>query len=179
MKFSKTHLAGVWLIESEPFTDERGSFARIFCGREFGARGLETRFVQHNVSRTVRAGTLRGLHFQKAPHGETKLVSCLAGAIWDVVIDLRRDSPTFLQSLGVELTSSNNRLLYVPEGFAHGFQTLADNVTVSYLMSQFYVPEASAGLRFDDPALAIAWPRVPTVLSHQDRNWPLLEQSAC
>lgn len=176
MKFHETRLEGVWIIETTPFSDERGSFARTFCEEEFGKHGLETRFVQHSCSRSTRAGTLRGLHFQRVPFWETKLVSCLSGAIWDVVVDLRRGSPTFLQSLAIELTSDNDYQLYVPKGFAHGFQTLSDNVVVSYLISQFYRPDASTGLRFDDPALGISLPFVPTVVSQRDRSWPLVEQ---
>jgi dTDP-4-dehydrorhamnose 3,5-epimerase len=172
MKFHPTTLSDCWLIELEPFQDERGSFARTFCEREFSARGLQTSFPQHSVSITVKRGTVRGMHFQRDPHGETKLVSCVRGRIWDAVVDIRPNSPTFGHWQGFELCMENGRQLYIPEGFAHGYQTLTDHVQVNYLISTFYVPEASWGVRHDDPAVQIAWPLPISVISEKDRSWP-------
>lgn len=172
MRFQETDLRGAWLVEAVPVCDERGSFSRVFCTREFGDRGLETRFEQHSISHSRVRGTLRGLHFQRKPHAEVKIVSCLKGAIWDVIVDLRKDSPTFGQWRGFELTASTRLQLYIPKGFAHGFQSLVEDVEVNYLISTFYVPEAAAGLRYDDPAVGIAWPLPPAALSDKDRTWP-------
>ena len=175
MQFAETPLHGAWLIEPEPHFDERGWFARCFCENEFCARALTTRFVQHSRSYSRFRGTLRGMHFQEAPHGEEKLVSCLAGAIFDVIGDLRRDSPTYLQTFGVELSATNGRQLYIPKGVAHGFQALTDGATVNYLISEFYAPASAAGLRYDDPVLGIKWPLAPTMVSDRDLSWPLWE----
>jgi len=172
VRFHETSLEGAWLIEPEPVRDERGFFARTFCVAEFAERGLETGFVQHSMSHSRQVHTIRGMHFQDPPHQEVKLVHCIAGAIYDVVVDLRPRSPTYLQWTGFELTSSNHHQLYIPAGFAHGLQTLTDDATVVYLISQFYAPEAANGLRFDDPALGIRWPAPPSVLSDRDRRWP-------
>jgi dTDP-4-dehydrorhamnose 3,5-epimerase len=172
MRFSQTELCGAWLIEPVPARDHRGFFARTFCVREYEERGLTTRFVQHNTSYSVAKGTLRGMHFQRAPHGEVKVVSCLKGAIWDVIVDLRPESPTYRRWQGFELTADNYRQLYIPEGFVHGFQSLCDDAEVGYLISQFYEPMAAGGVRFDDPALAIDWPLPLTVISEKDRSWP-------
>ena len=172
MRFHKTRLQDVWLIEPVPARDHRGFFARTFCAREYGDRGLITCFVQHNTSYSVARGTLRGMHFQNAPYGEVKVVSCLKGAIWDVIIDLRPQSPTFRRWQGFELTAANARQLYVPEGFAHGFQTLCDDAEVGYLISAFYAPQAADGVRYDDPAFAIDWPLRVSVISDKDRSWP-------
>jgi dTDP-4-dehydrorhamnose 3,5-epimerase len=172
LRFEATTLAGVWLIEPVPVRDERGSFARTFCAQEFAGHGLEAGFVQHSASQSGRKGTLRGMHFQRAPHSEVKVVSCLKGAIWDVIIDLRPESTTYRRWQGFELTAENHRRLYVPEGFAHGFQTLCDDTEVGYLISAFYAPLAAAGVRHDDPAFAIEWPLPPTVISEKDRAWP-------
>lgn len=177
MLFTKTDLDGVWLIEARPATDERGSFARTFCTDEMERHALETRFVQHSLSRSTRKHTLRGLHFQHAPHREVKLVSCLKGAIWDVAIDLRPQSPAFGRWTAAELTAENMRQLYIPEGFAHGFLSLTDDVAVGYLISARYDPATAAGIRYDDPAIAIEWPATPAVMSEKDRNWPLLSQA--
>ena len=171
MLFTKTRLEGAWLIEPEPIRDGRGWFARTFCEREFGAHGLETRFVQHSTSQNANPGTLRGMHFQTAPHAEVKLVRCLKGAILDVIIDLNPGSPTYRQWQGFELSAANMRQLYIPKGFAHGFQTLKDDTEIGYLISQFYAPEASTGLRWNDPAFGIAWPMAPTVMSDKDKAW--------
>lgn len=172
MLFRQTELTGVRLIELEPARDERGFFARTFCTREFAAQGLETTFPQHSVSHTTRAGSVRGMHFQRTPHEEVKLLRCVKGAIHDVLIDLRPDSPTYRRWEAYELTAENRRQLYVPAGLAHGFQTLAPDTEVAYLISAFYVAEAAAGLRYDDPAFAIAWPLPVTDVSAKDRAWP-------
>lgn len=172
MKFTKTHLEGAWLIDAEPFRDSRGLFARVFCEQEFGARGLETRFVQHSASQSVERGTLRGMHFQTPPHAEVKLVRCLKGAILDVVIDLNPGSPTYQQWGAFELSAENMRQLYIPKGFAHGFQTLQDNCEIGYLISAFYEPSASTGVRWNDPAFGIEWPLPVSVISDKDKAWP-------
>ena len=162
------------MIELEPHADERGFFARAFCAREFGERSLVTRFLQCSVSLTTRRGTVRGLHFQQPPAAEVKLVRCTAGAIHDVIVDLRPESSTYLQHVAVELSALNRQTLYVPERFAHGFQTLADQSEVFYQMSEFHCPEHASGLRYDDPRLGIAWPLDVTMISERDRAWPLL-----
>jgi dTDP-4-dehydrorhamnose 3,5-epimerase len=170
--FQPTELQDAWLIKLELKGDARGAFARTFCEDEFGRQGLATRFVQHSRSISATRGTLRGMHFQRAPHEEVKLVSCLKGAIWDVIIDLRPHSPTFRRWQGFELTAGNRDQLYIPEGFAHGFQTLSDTTEVQYLISAFYEPRSSAGVRFDDPAFGIEWPLPVSVIADKDRNWP-------
>jgi dTDP-4-dehydrorhamnose 3,5-epimerase len=172
MKFHATKFQDAWLIELEPLRDERGFFARTFCAREFGARGLETTFPQHSVSLSTRKGTVRGMHFQREPHAEVKLVRCVGGAIWDAIIDLRPGSPTFKQWQSFELTADNGRQLYIPKGFAHGFQAMTDHAEVSYLISTDYAAEAATGVRWDDPAFAIAWPLPRTAMSDKDRSWP-------
>ena len=172
MIFKETKILGAYVIELEPFQDERGSFARSYCQREFEAHGLSVVVAQCNVSRNIQRGTLRGMHFQMPPHEEAKLVRCVRGALWDVIIDLRSHSPTRGQWLGVELTDSNNKQLYIPAGLAHGFQTLCDHTEVFYQMSKFYAPDAAAGVRFDDPAFNISWPLRVTDISTKDRNWP-------
>jgi len=172
MKFHPTRLDGAWLIELLPVKDERGAFVRTFCEREFGERGLETRFVQHSLSVNARKGTLRGMHFQRAPHEEVKLVRCQRGAVWDVIVDLRPASPSYFQWQGFELSAENGMQLYVPKGFAHGFQTLSDECDVFYLISEFYAADASTGLRHDDARFAIEWPLPVSVMSEKDRAWP-------
>jgi dTDP-4-dehydrorhamnose 3,5-epimerase len=172
MRFLETDLPGAWVVEAEPARDQRGFFARTFCTREYAELGLETRFVQHSISYSAKRGTLRGMHFQARPHAEVKVVSCLRGAIWDVIVDLRPDSATFRRSTGVELTHENRRQLYIPRGFAHGFITLKDDTEVHYLISDFYEPSAARGVRYDDPAFAIDWPFSPTVVSEKDGRWP-------
>jgi len=176
MRFTETELNGAWLIEALPIGDERGSFARTFCSREFAEHGLETNFVQHSVSHSARKHTLRGMHYQSAPHAEVKVVSCIRGAIMDVIVDLRPHSPNYRRWTAYELSDTNNRRLYIPKGFAHGFQTLSDDAVVSYLISEFYSPEAATGVRWSDPALGIEWPAMPTVLSEKDQAWPLLDR---
>ena len=172
MRFIETDLCGAWLIEPVPARDSRGFFARTFCAREFADHGLTTRFVQNSTSQSLAKGTLRGMHFQRAPHAEAKVVSCLKGAVWDVIVDLRPDSPTYCRWQGFELTAENCRQLYIPEGFAHGFQTLCDQAEVGYLISEFYEPSAAGGVRYNDPAFAIEWPLPLTVISEKDRTWP-------
>jgi len=175
MRFTATELAGAWIIEPEPHKDSRGLFARTFCAREFREHGLLDTFVQCNTSWNSLTGTLRGLHYQLPPSSEVKLVRCTAGALWDVVVDLRPDSPTYLQHVGVELTAKNRRALYIPEMFAHGFQTLEDGTEVFYQMSDFYAAKSARGLRFDDPKLGIKWPLPVNSISDRDQNWTLLE----
>lgn len=172
MKFRETSLAGVVLVEPELRGDDRGQFARMFCVDEFAAQGLETVFVQQNMSKTNQKGTLRGLHFQRAPHAEAKLIRCVSGAVYDVLVDLRLDSPTFGRWEAFELTGANSHAVYAPPGMAHGFQTLTDDVEMTYLHSARYAPAAEGGVRWDDPRFAIRWPMAPTVLAEKDRHWP-------
>jgi dTDP-4-dehydrorhamnose 3,5-epimerase len=172
MRFHAARLAGVRIIELEPAHDERGFFARTFCTREFAAAGLTTDFVQHSLSYTVQAGSVRGMHFQRAPHEEVKVVRCQAGAIYDVLVDLRPSSPTHLQWEAFELTAGDGRALYIPAGLAHGFQTLAHATSVDYMIDTFYEPTSASGIRHDDPAFGIRWPLPVTVISDRDRTWP-------
>ncbi len=174
MHFRETALLGAYIIELDKRVDDRGFFARTWCQKEFAAHGLMTSFVQCNLSANPEAGTLRGLHYQKSPHQEAKLVQCVRGAIYDVIVDLRADSSTFRQWIAVELRPDLRRMLYVPEDFAHAYQTLEPDSEVSYMVSAFYEPSAGAGLRYDDPALSITWPRPVTRISTQDKTWPLL-----
>ncbi len=177
MKFSSTPLPGAYLVDLEAHVDERGSFARCYCDDEFAAQGLETRWPQMNLSRNTRRGTLRGMHFQAEPHGEAKVVRCVRGAIFDVLVDLRRGSATRFQWHGVELSAANGRAVYVPRGFAHGFQTLEDDSEVLYLMSNRYVPGAERGFRWDDPDVGIEWPLPASVVGARDAAWPRAKQS--
>jgi dTDP-4-dehydrorhamnose 3,5-epimerase len=172
MIFTPTRLAGAWLIELEPHRDERGFFARTWCRRELEAHGLDPGLAQESLSYNRRRGTLRGLHFQRPPHAETKIVSCPRGAIFDVIVDLRPDSPTFLRWQGFELDEANRRALYIPKGFAHGFETLADDTEIAYRISEFYAPEAAAGCRYDDPAFGIEWKLPVAVIAERDLAWP-------
>lgn len=172
MRFEDSDLPDACLIIPEPVRDERGFFARTFCAREFGERGLETNFVQHSISASTRKGTLRGMHFQTEPHGEVKIVTCLKGAILDVIVDLREGSRAFRKWQGFELTQENRHRLYIPKGFAHGFQTLTDDVEMLYLISALYEPTAASGVRHDDPAFRIAWPLPVSVISDKDQAWP-------
>ena len=173
--FKQTPLAGLYVVEPEILTDDRGLFARTYCEREFSSQGLSLRIVQCNVSSNRLKGTLRGLHYQKDPHGEVKLVTCTRGAIYDVAVDLRRASPTFAKWFGIVLSAENRLMLYVPEGFAHGFQTITDDVELFYQMSQFYVSEAAAGVRWNDPQIGLKWPFPDPILSPRDRSLPLLD----
>lgn len=172
MVFRQTELKGAYLIELEPIADERGFFARTFCRREFERHGLNPTVAQCSISCNRAKGTLRGMHYQAAPHGEVKLVRCLAGSIYDVIIDLRPDSATRGKWLAVELGTRHGSMLYIPEGFAHGFQTLEDDTQVLYQISEFYEPASARGVRWDDPAFAIDWPVGPRILSERDRSYP-------
>jgi dTDP-4-dehydrorhamnose 3,5-epimerase len=175
VRFVEQRLPGVYLLELEPHRDERGFFARSFCETELGKAGLHTHYPQGNVSYNAAKHTLRGMHYQAAPHGEVKIVGCTAGAILDVVVDLRRDSATRFQWLAVELTPASGAQLYIPAGFAHGFLTLADATEVSYRMGTSYVPELARGFRYDDPRIGIAWPARPAVISPRDLALPPLD----
>lgn len=172
MIFTETNLAGAFLIEPERIDDMRGFFARNWSEREFAARGLVSHFVESNISFSHKRGTLRGMHYQAAPHSQVKLVRCTAGAIYDVIIDLRPDSPTFKQWATVELTARNHLMLYVPVDFAHGFQTLEDNTEITYEMSSSYHPESSRGVRWDDPAFGIDWPPAERTIIARDQTYP-------
>jgi dTDP-4-dehydrorhamnose 3,5-epimerase len=179
VKFVETELPGAYVIELAPHADERGFFARAWCESELADQGLETRVVQANVSYNPKRGTLRGMHFQRPPHAEVKIVRCTRGAVYDVIVDLRVDSPTYRRWTGVELTAENRRALYVPRGFAHGFQTLVDDTELYYQVSDSYAPEAEGGVRWDDPAFAIRWPLPEDpILSPKDRSWPDFEERA-
>lgn len=178
MIFREVTIGGAWVIEPERFVDERGFFARTWDTREFEQRGLNGRLVQCSISQNRLRGTLRGMHYQAAPHGEAKLVRCTAGAIFDVALDLRAGSPTFRQWLGVELSAENRLALYIPEGCAHGFLTLADDCEVLYQMSQFYAPDAARGVRWDDSSFGIGWPAEVVVVNDRDRSYPDFDGSA-
>ena len=172
MKFTPLGIPGAWLVELERQADERGSFARTFCAREFAAQGLPTAFVQTSLSTNLRRGTLRGLPWQAAPHAEAKLVRCGRGRLYDVIVDLRPDSHIFRQHLGLELSASEGNALFVPAGVAHGFLTLEEASEVDYAMTAFHAAEAARGVRFDDPAFGIVWPEPIAVISERDRSWP-------
>jgi dTDP-4-dehydrorhamnose 3,5-epimerase len=172
MIFHETRLKGPFVIDIEELHDERGFFARSWCRREFAKHDLNPNLAQCSVSFNRKRGTLRGMHYQRAPHQEAKLVRCTAGAIYDVIVDLRHDSPTFAQWMGVELTDTNRRMLYIPEDFAHGFQTLEDNTEVFYQISEFYEPDSAAGVRWDDPAFGIQWPTAERIISARDATYP-------
>lgn len=174
MKFTPTSLADVWLVDLELREDERGFLARTYCDNEFAAQGLNARWPQCNLTLTRKRGTIRGMHFQRDPRPEIKLIRCAAGAIFDVLVDVRRDSPTFGHWEGFELTGANRRQLYVPGGIAHGFQCLTDNCEVFYMMSEFYAPDLAAGLRWNDPQVGIRWPIENPKLSGRDQGLPLL-----
>lgn len=172
MLFHETTLQDARLIDIEPFEDVRGAFGRTFCADEFAAQQLETHFVQHSVSISKAKGTMRGMHMQVAPHLETKLVRVTRGAIYDVIIDVRPDSPTYLKHEGFQLSAQNRRQLYVPKGFLHGFLTLEDNTEVFYLISEFYHAGSASGARYDDPAFGIDWPEEVAVIADKDLAWP-------
>jgi dTDP-4-dehydrorhamnose 3,5-epimerase len=170
--FTETSLNGAFVIEPEPHTDDRGFFARTWCQQEFEEQGLNPRLVQCNISFNHKKGTLRGMHYQTAPYEEAKLVRCTMGAIRDVIVDLRADSPTFAKHISVELSARNRKMLYVPENFAHGFITLEDNTEVFYQMSEFYSEGSAQGFRWDDPMFGILLPLDADVISERDRNYP-------
>jgi dTDP-4-dehydrorhamnose 3,5-epimerase len=175
MRFSATKLIGAWIVEPQFHEDSRGFFARTYCSREFREQGLVDNFVQCNTSWNARKGTVRGLHFQVPPSSEVKLVRCTAGSLWDTVVDLRPDSPTYLQYFAIELSARNRLALYIPEMFAHGFQTLEDATEVFYQMSEFYAPKLAQGIRYDDPKIGIQWPLPVTAISDKDLSWTFLE----
>jgi dTDP-4-dehydrorhamnose 3,5-epimerase len=177
MIFHKTSLRDALLIDLETRGDSRGVFARTMCRDEFAKQGMETDYVQQNMSASVHKGTVRGMHFQRMPHTEAKLIRCVRGAIIDIIVDLRANSPSFLKHEAFELTEDNRRQLYVPRGFAHGFQTLTDNVEVTYLVSAYYTASAEGGLRHNDPALGIQWPLDVTAISDKDASWPFIEDA--
>ena len=173
-RFRETNLVGAWVIDPDPHKDDRGRFMRAWCVREFAEHGLRFLPVQANMGFSVRKGTVRGMHFQEAPALEAKLVRCTKGIIFDVVLDLRPESPTYGKWYGAELSAENGRMLYVPERCAHGCQTLKEYTEIYYMASGFYTPSSVRGVRFDDPAFNIQWPLMATVVSEQDRNWPLV-----
>lgn len=171
MRFVETGLSGALLIEPDLVSDERGFFARTYCANEFASHGLKADSVQCNISHNKMSGTLRGMHFQRQPNAEAKLVRCTAGAIYDVIIDLRQGSKTFAKWAAFELTANDRNALYIPEGFAHGFQTLADDTEVLYQMFNFFAPESAGGVRWDDPAFQIVWPLNVSIMSDKDRAY--------
>jgi dTDP-4-dehydrorhamnose 3,5-epimerase len=177
MIFTETKLKGAYVLDVERRPDSRGFFARAFCQKEFAALGLKPVIAQANIAFNLKQGTMRGMHFQFPPAAETKLVRCTRGAILDVIVDLRPESPTYLQHVAVELTEDNHRALYVPERFAHGYQVLRDTTETSYQVGEFYMPGVEGGLRYDDPRLGIAWPLPVTVISEKDDAWRLLDDS--
>lgn len=172
MIFSATGLPGAFVVDVEPVADERGFFARTFCRQTFGAHGLETAFEQHSLSRNTRRATLRGLHFQAEPHGETKIVRCTRGVVYDVIVDLRPTSPAYCRWFGVELSGESGRALYIPRGLAHGFITLSDDCDVAYVISTAYRADHARGVRWNDPAFGIEWPLEPAVMSARDAAHP-------
>ena len=172
MIFTKTNVKGAYILDLEKLEDERGFFARSWCRREFEAHGLNPQLVQCNISFNARRGTMRGMHYQAKPFEEAKLIRCTMGSIYDVIVDIRPDSPSFKQYLGVFLTPGNYKMLYVPEGFAHGFLTLEDNTEVFYQMSEFYAPDHARGFRWNDPVFGIEWPANVQVISDRDRDYP-------
>jgi dTDP-4-dehydrorhamnose 3,5-epimerase len=172
MIFKKTRIQGVYLLELERITDERGFFARLWCQTEFSNHGIDSRLVQCNLSFNPRQGTLRGMHYQLPPHEETKVVRCTTGAVFDVAVDLRRDSLTFRQWVGAPLTAENREMLVIPPGCAHGYLTLTDNAEVSYQMSEYYAPQHGTGVRWNDPAFNIQWPGDVKVIADRDRTYP-------
>jgi dTDP-4-dehydrorhamnose 3,5-epimerase len=176
MKFTELPIPGAYLIEMEPISDERGFFARSWCKREFEQRQLTADLAQCSVSFNAKKGTLRGLHFQAKPFQEAKLVRCTQGAVYDVIVDLRPDSNTYLDWYAAELSAGNRRSLYIPFDVAHGFQTLADDTEVFYQMSEFYHPESARGVRWDDPAIGVNWPLASPIISAQDASYPLLNR---
>lgn len=178
MRITASPIKGVYVVEVEPVSDDRGFFARGFCLKEFNESGINMNIVQQNISCSKIKGTLRGLHYQKAPHGEKKYVQCKSGAIFDVAVDICPKSPTYLHWYGIELTSENRKGLLVSSNCAHGYQVLSDGAEVTYSVSEFYHPESEAGLRFDDPAIGIQWPAIVTEVSSKDAAWPYINASS-
>ena len=177
LKFTEVELKGVFIIEPKSFVDERGSFDRLFCASEFGENGLNTKLVQINHSKSLAKGTIRGLHYQMPPNAETKVIKCIKGNIFDVIVDVRKDSSTFLKWFCLELSQENKKMLYVPEGFAHGFQALDNEVEVIYFTTRFYSPEDERGIRYNDPKVEIKWKLDTIVVSNKDANIPLLDNN--
>ena len=177
MKFGSTTIPGVFVIDLEPIHDERGFFARLYSPDDLAAHGLASTVAQTSLSANRLKGTLRGMHYQRSPAAEAKLVRCIRGAIFDVAVDLRPDSPTYLRWVACELTADNRRAMYIPEGCAHGFQTLEDDCDVFYHVSYAYTPELASGFRYDDSAVGVSWPLAVTVMSPRDRSWPAIEGS--
>lgn len=174
MKFTEMGIKGAYLIELEEFKDERGSFARQFCKKEMAQYGIDFDVKQCNLSKNYKKGVLRGMHYQKEPYPEIKMVSCFKGSIYDVLVDIRKDSPTYLKWIGTELTENNNKALYIPSGIAHGFQTLEDNSIVYYQLGEFFMPEYYSGVRWDDPAFGIEWPECENrIMNERDKNYEL------
>jgi dTDP-4-dehydrorhamnose 3,5-epimerase len=178
MIFTATLLDGAWLIDLEPREDERGFFARIWCRQELAAQGLDAEIAQESLSFNRHRGTVRGLHFQRSPYEETKIVRCTHGGIFDVIVDLRPQSPSYLRWQGFELTAENRKALYVPKGFAHGFQTLTDSAEIVYQISEFYAPNSAGGYRYDEVAFGVEWPLSVTVISERDLSWPAFKAGA-
>lgn len=175
MLFEETKLSGVWIVTPQPLRDERGFFSRIVCGDEFAEHGLYNSWAQQNIAYNYKRGTLRGMHYQKGKAAEIKVVRCTRGGIFDVAVDMRNYSSTYLQWMGVELTADNHKMFYIPEGFAHGYITLTDDTEISYLVSAPYTPGQEAGIRYDDPQVAVQWPIEPQIISDKDKNWPYLK----
>jgi len=175
MIFRETKLAGAYVVELDKKHDNRGFFSRAFCAREFAEHGLKSQVVQANLSYSETKGTIRGMHYQVAPATEPKFIRCIRGAIWDVIIDVRPESPTYLEHFGIELSADNRLALYVPDMFAHGNQALTDGAELLYLVGEYYTPGYERGIRYNDPAIGIEWPAPVTVVSEKDANWPLLD----
>lgn len=175
MKFKETKIKGLYIIEPELNIDKRGYFTRIFCRNKFKKNGINFKIVQVNRSLTKKKGTIRGLHFQKKPRAEDKIICCIKGAIYDVAVDLRKKSPTYSQWVAVELSEDNKKMFLIPKGFAHGFQTLTDNCEVLYFMSEYYSPKYGSGIRWNDSLFNIKWPTKNPILSEKDKNWPLMK----
>lgn len=172
MQFTETEIRGAFILDAEQIADERGFFARSWARDEFEAHGLNPHLAQCNLSYNHRKGTVRGMHWQAAPHAETKLVRCTQGSLYDVIVDLRSDSPTYLRWIGVELTAENRRALYIPEGCGHGFQTLEDATEILYMITEYYAPAAARGMRWNDPAIMVTWPLEVAVISERDARYP-------
>ena len=175
MKFIETSLKGAYIVEPEPFRDDRGFFARTFCKREFSEIKHTKEFVQFNHSMTTTKGTLRGMHYQIPPSAEIKLIRCIRGSVYDVIIDIRKNSPTFLKHFGVTLSESNLKMIYIPEGFAHGFQTLEDNAQMLYHHTEYYTPQNERGLNYKDPAFKIDWPLIPVNMTEKDQKYSFID----
>jgi len=172
MKFTETPIRGAMIIELEKHEDHRGFFSRAFCKKEFEEHGLDHEIAQCNFSKSRKKGTLRGMHYQEAPHSEVKMVRCMSGSIYDVIVDTRKDSPSYMKWFGVELTEENYKMLYIPKGLAHGFQTLKEDSVIFYMVTEFYNKEAEGGVRWDDPAFNISWPLEVTEISDKDKSYP-------